>query len=233
MVRSRPCGGFRLPFRGERSSASSAPTERVSRQRFGCSPPCSRPFRVSRPWMGSKSARTRPPSRRKIGYMPDYFGLYEDLTVREYLHFFAAAYNLPEENRDRLIDDVLTLTDLVHKIDTLVDHLSRGMTTATRSGPRLVARPGAAIARRTGQWSRPARGSRSGRSSRNSQPWGKRSSCSSHILHELSRASARGLASSRAGKLATEGSLQEIYRRLGLMQIVRRAGDLGPRRSGG
>ena len=60
----------------------------------------------------SKSAAIPTAVRRKIGYMPDYFGLYEDLTVREYLHFFAAAYDLPEENRDRLIDDVLALTDL-------------------------------------------------------------------------------------------------------------------------
>jgi ABC-2 type transport system ATP-binding protein len=53
--------------------------------------------------------------RRKIGYMPDSFGLYDGLTVREYLHFFAAAYDTPENSRDRLVDDVLALTDLKNK----------------------------------------------------------------------------------------------------------------------
>ena len=103
--------------------------------------------------------------RRKIGYMPDYFGLYEDLTVREYLHFFAAAYDLPEANRDRLVDDVLTLTDLTHKIDTLVDHLSRGMKQRLGLARVLLARPGALAARRAGQRPGPAGPDRSPRDS--------------------------------------------------------------------
>ena len=50
--------------------------------------------------------------REKIGYMPDFFGVYEDLTALEYLHFFAAAYKLPVPRRQSVIDDVLALTDL-------------------------------------------------------------------------------------------------------------------------
>ena len=53
--------------------------------------------------------------REKIGYVPDFFGVYEDLTVEEYLHFFAAAYRIERSRRKAIIGDVLELTDLVHK----------------------------------------------------------------------------------------------------------------------
>src|SRR5262249_51452943 len=52
--------------------------------------------------------RTKPHLvREKIGYVPDFFGVYEDLTAREYLHFFAAAYRLPMSKRKAVVDDVL------------------------------------------------------------------------------------------------------------------------------
>ena len=65
--------------------------------------------------------------RRIIGYMPDSFGVYEDLLVWEYLDYFAALYKLPVEKRKRAIDDVLELTDLTVKRDSQVMSLSRGM----------------------------------------------------------------------------------------------------------
>jgi len=65
--------------------------------------------------------------RRNIGYMPDTFGVYEDLKVTEYLEFFAAAYSIPRKQRRKVVGDVLELTDLNYKRDALVDSLSRGM----------------------------------------------------------------------------------------------------------
>jgi ABC-2 type transport system ATP-binding protein len=65
--------------------------------------------------------------RRIIGYMPDFLGVYEDLTVAEYLHFFAAAFEIPRARRSALVDQVLELTDLTAKKPALVDSLSRGM----------------------------------------------------------------------------------------------------------
>ena len=65
--------------------------------------------------------------RRKIGYVPDEFGVYEDMTVSEYLEFFAALYTIGGEERRRVIGDVLELTDLSYKKDAQVDSLSRGM----------------------------------------------------------------------------------------------------------
>jgi len=73
--------------------------------------------------VGRDSRKIRP----LIGYMPDFFGVYEDMTVEEYLTFFAAAYGLKGERRKKIVVDVLELTDLGSKRDTMVEALSRGM----------------------------------------------------------------------------------------------------------
>jgi len=65
--------------------------------------------------------------RRMIGYMPDFFGLYDDVKVWEYLDFFATIYAVPKKHRNEVIDNVLELTDLTVKRDAMVQSLSRGM----------------------------------------------------------------------------------------------------------
>jgi ABC-2 type transport system ATP-binding protein len=65
--------------------------------------------------------------RRVLGYMPDFLGVYDDLTVDEYLQFFAAAFKIPRKKRRSIIDSVLELTDLTEKRRAMVDSLSRGM----------------------------------------------------------------------------------------------------------
>ena len=65
--------------------------------------------------------------RRQIGYMPDFFGLYDDVRVWEYLDFFANLYSVPVRQRKGVIDNVLELTDLTVKRDAFVQTLSRGM----------------------------------------------------------------------------------------------------------
>jgi ABC-2 type transport system ATP-binding protein len=66
--------------------------------------------------------------RRLIGYMPDFFGVYDDMKVTEYLEFFAAAYRIDGPKRRVKCDEVLQLVDLTYKRDALVTSLSRGMT---------------------------------------------------------------------------------------------------------
>jgi ABC-2 type transport system ATP-binding protein len=73
--------------------------------------------------VGYQSRQIRP----LIGYVPDYFGAYEDMVVQEYLEFFAAAYNINGPARTKIVNDVLELTDLGYKRTALVDALSRGM----------------------------------------------------------------------------------------------------------
>src|SRR5437763_247476 len=66
--------------------------------------------------------------RRVMGYMPDFFGVYDDMKVTEYLEFFAAAYRIKGPARRQKCEQVLELVDLGYKRDALVTSLSRGMT---------------------------------------------------------------------------------------------------------
>src|SRR3954470_8993297 len=66
--------------------------------------------------------------RRVIGYMPDFFGVYDDMKVIEYLEFFASAYRIKGPARKKICEEVLELVDLTYKRDALVTSLSRGMT---------------------------------------------------------------------------------------------------------
>jgi ABC-2 type transport system ATP-binding protein len=65
--------------------------------------------------------------RRAIGFMPDFFGVYDDMKVIEYLEFFAAAYRINGEKRRKVCEDVLELVGLGYKRDALATSLSRGM----------------------------------------------------------------------------------------------------------
>lgn len=65
--------------------------------------------------------------RKRIGYMPDFFGVYDNMKVWEYLDFFATAYHVPTSRRKGLIEDLLALVDLSAKKNSFVEELSRGM----------------------------------------------------------------------------------------------------------
>jgi ABC-2 type transport system ATP-binding protein len=65
--------------------------------------------------------------RQIIGYMPDFFGVYPDMLVWEYLDFFGACYKILPPQRTALLRDLLELVDLTHRKDDPVEGLSRGM----------------------------------------------------------------------------------------------------------
>jgi ABC-2 type transport system ATP-binding protein len=78
--------------------------------------------------VGGYSIHKKPSEvRRIIGFMPDSFGVYGDMTVQEYLDFFAACYKIPPDQRTHLITDLLDLVDLGHRRDDMVDTLSTGL----------------------------------------------------------------------------------------------------------
>ncbi len=80
-------------------------------------------------YVGGYSIYTHPKEiRRMIGYMPDFFGVYDDMKVIEYLEFFAAAYRIRGPKRRQVCDEVLDLVELGYKREALVTSLSRGMT---------------------------------------------------------------------------------------------------------
>ena len=79
-------------------------------------------------YVSGHSIRNRPNDvRRQIGFMPDSFGVYGDMTVQEYLDFFGACYKIHPQQRVRLINDLLELVDLGHRRDDMVDTLSTGL----------------------------------------------------------------------------------------------------------
>ena len=76
-----------------------------------------------------KSIYTNPQEiRRLVGFMPDFFGVYDDMTVIEYLEFFAAAYRINGPARRKICEDKLELVDMAFKRDAMVNQLSRGQT---------------------------------------------------------------------------------------------------------
>ncbi|MEZ6060191.1 MAG: ABC transporter ATP-binding protein [Planctomycetaceae bacterium] len=66
--------------------------------------------------------------RRLVGFMPDFFGVYDDMTVVEYLEFFSAAYRIPSAQRRKVCEEKLELVDMAFKRDAMVNELSRGQT---------------------------------------------------------------------------------------------------------
>jgi ABC-2 type transport system ATP-binding protein len=65
--------------------------------------------------------------KRQLGYLPDDFPLYNDLTVWDYLDYFARLYRLREPRRSQRLREVLELVQLTHKRNSLITTLSRGM----------------------------------------------------------------------------------------------------------
>jgi len=79
-------------------------------------------------FIGGVSVVDRPEEvRRLLGYMPDYYGVYEGVTVLEYLQLFAASYHIARRDRAKVIGDVMALTDLTPLAGKLVEGLSKGM----------------------------------------------------------------------------------------------------------
>ncbi|HEX6034197.1 MAG TPA: ABC transporter ATP-binding protein, partial [Anaerolineales bacterium] len=78
--------------------------------------------------VGGHSVRKAPREvRRMIGFMPDSFGVYGDMSVHEYLDFFGACYHIPPPERLRLMNDLLELVEIGHRRDDMVDTLSTGL----------------------------------------------------------------------------------------------------------
>ena len=157
--------------------------------------------------------------RDMIGFMPDFFGVYEDLTAREYLHFFSAAYRIPREKRASIVDDVLELTDLTNKIDAAVDSLSRGMKQRLALARVLLHDPDLLLLDEPASGLDPRARIEVRELLKAMQDLGKTILISSHILHELAQLCTR-IGIIEAGQLVAEGSLSDIFAQLSLKRVV-------------
>jgi len=79
--------------------------------------------------------------RKHIGFLPDFFNLYSDLTLKECLEFFALAYNVQPELISKRVDEAIEYIELQDKRDSLIRHLSRGMVQRMGVGILLVHDP--------------------------------------------------------------------------------------------
>jgi ABC-2 type transport system ATP-binding protein len=178
-----------------------------------------------KPWKGTATidgidVGTNPAAvRKRIGYVPDFFGVYEDLTVREYLHFFAAAYKIPEGKRSGLVKDVLALTDLSDKHQAPVDSLSRGMKQRLSISRVLLHDPDLLLLDEPASGLDPRARIEMRELLKELQRLGKTIIISSHILHELAQLCTR-IGIIEQGRMMAEGSIDEIFRRLRLMRVV-------------
>lgn len=158
--------------------------------------------------------------RRILGYMPDVLGVYDDLTVEEYLHFFAAAFNLPRKQRKTTIEGVLELTDLTEKKKAMVESLSRGMKQRLGVARVLVHDPKVLLLDEPASGLDPRARIEMRELMTELGRMGKCLIVSSHILTELAQmCSSIGII--ERGKLLFAGSIEEAYRRMGVGDRVR------------
>lgn len=151
--------------------------------------------------------------RRLLGYMPDFLGVYDDLTVDEYLQFFAAAFGLPRKRRRAVIDSVLDLTDLTEKRHAMVDSLSRGMQQRLGVARVLIHEPKVLLLDEPASGLDPRARIEMRSLLLELARMGKCLMVSSHILSELAEMST-SIGIIERGKLLYAGSINEAYARV-------------------
>ncbi|MCI0393964.1 MAG: ABC transporter ATP-binding protein [Chloroflexi bacterium] len=167
--------------------------------------------------------------RRVIGYMPDFFGVYEDMKVWEYLDFFAACYDIPAATRNGMIDDLLSLVDLNHKKDDFVENLSRGMKQRLCLARTLTHDPQVLILDEPASGLDPRARIEMRELLRELKNMGKTIFFSSHILSEVADI-CTSIAILEAGNLVAYGDMAEMKKQLRPHRLIqiRVLGDLTP-----
>ena len=175
--------------------------------------------------LGEELDRHGRAAQRLVGYMPDFFGVYDDLRVWEYLDFWARCHGLPPAKRRSTVDGLLDLVDLAPKRDTFVQGLSRGMQQRLCLAHALVHDPPILLLDEPASGLDPRGRMELRELLRALRDMGKTILLSSHILSELAEVCTT-LGIIQGGKLIASGSLEEVRRKLGgggrLRIVVRR-----------
>lgn len=157
--------------------------------------------------------------RDKIGYMPDFFGVYDNLRVSEYMDFYAGTYYIPYKDRESLIDNLLELVDLSHKKDSYVDSLSRGMKQRLCLARSLIHAPQLLILDEPASGLDPRARVEMKEILRQLRDMGKTIIISSHILPELAEMCTE-IGIIDKGKLSAQGTVAEIMRKLSKKRFI-------------
>lgn len=147
--------------------------------------------------------------RRLIGYMPDFFGVYDGLKTTEYLEFYAAAYRIPAQQRPRLVADLLELVNLTEKAHCYVDLLSRGMKQRLALARCLVHDPQVLILDEPASGLDPRARAEMKEVIRQLRRMNKTVLISSHILPELAEM-CDNIAILEQGRLVANGTVEEV-----------------------
>ncbi|WHY88056.1 ABC transporter ATP-binding protein [Neobacillus novalis] len=151
--------------------------------------------------------------RSQIGYMPDFFGVYDQLKTVEYLDFYGASYGISQSERSKLIPQLLELVNLTQKQDSYVDVLSRGMKQRLCLARSLIHDPEVLILDEPASGLDPRARVEMREILKELKNMGKTILISSHILPELAEmCDTIGIIDQ--GRLVAEGSVNEIQQRL-------------------
>lgn len=163
--------------------------------------------------MGERLGQKGAQAQFMVGYMPDFFGVYDDLRVWEYLDFFARCYGLPAPRRRAVVDQLLDLVDLTAKRDAFVQHLSRGMQQRLCLAHALVHDPPILLLDEPASGLDPRARVELRELLRTLREMGKTIVLSSHILSELAEICTEiGIIDS--GRMIASGSVEEVRRQL-------------------
>ncbi len=152
--------------------------------------------------------------QRKVGYMPDFFGVYPDLTAVEYLEFYAGIHGIPRKKQTSTVNDLLELVDLSSKRDANVETLSRGMKQRLCLARALVHDPEVLLLDEPASGLDPRARVELRELLRTLQEMGKTIIISSHILLELAEM-CTDIAIIQGGQLVVAGDVEHVTRRIG------------------
>ena len=168
---------------------------------------------------GADCARDLAKVRRLVGYMPDKFGSYDNMRVREYLDFFGAAFGIPRKERQKRISEVLDLTNAEWMQDRYVESLSHGMQQRVGIARTLLHKPEVLILDEPANGLDPEARIEMRLILLRLAAEGKTLIVTSHILPELSRICDK-VAIVAGGRLRAFGTLQEVTRELSQMRTM-------------
>lgn len=158
--------------------------------------------------------------KERIGYMPDFFGVYDDLKVDEYLDFYASIYKIKEKDKKKIITDLLELVDLGHKREAYVDNLSRGMKQRLCLARSLIHNPKLLILDEPASGLDPRARVEMKGILRNLKDMGKTIIISSHILSELAEmCTCMGIIDK--GKMVINGTVSEIMQQIYSKKVIK------------
>ena len=171
--------------------------------------------------IAGESIRRNPQAvRRVLGYMPDSFGVYDDMKVWEYLDFFGRCYGLGPAQRRRMIGDLLELVDLAGKRDAYVLSLSRGMQQRLCLAHALVHDPKVLLLDEPASGLDPRARVELRELLRELRKLGKTILISSHILPELEEL-CTSVAIVDRGRVLASGTIAEIGQKLRIGEVLR------------